>query len=189
MPCSWASSHIVAASTPPPRCACSSARGSSSAKTQFIPAPRARAAGTLLGGGVRLGADERLELALLEHLRDDVAAADELAVDEQLRDRRPVGPAGEHLADAGVHEDVACAVLDPEVVGDLDHLVREAAPRHLGRALHVEEHLVPRDLRLDRVEDLLLGHREGVAHVASGARVLRASAWMLPSSKRPWTAA
>jgi hypothetical protein len=102
-----------------------------------------------------------------------------------------VGPptSPKHDPDARVDEDVARPVLHAEVVEDLDHLVGEAAAGHLGRALHVEEDAVLSDLALDLVEDLLLGHRDGVGHVASGARVLRASAWMLPSSSRLCTAA
>src|SRR4051812_24035803 len=180
MPCSWASSHMVAASTPPPRCACSSASGSSAAKTWFTePADRP----------ALLRPQDLLELAVLEHLGDDVAAADQPAVDEELRDRRPLRPAREHDPDARVDQDVARAVVRADVVQDLDHLVREPAARHLGGALHVKEHAVLRDLALDLVEDLLLGHRDRVGHVISGARVLRASAWMLPSSSRLCTAA
>src|SRR5689334_8322700 len=45
--------------------------------------------GRFLRGGL-LGAEDLVELAGLEHLDDDVAAADELAVDDELRRRRPV---------------------------------------------------------------------------------------------------
>src|SRR5512145_1926036 len=46
-----------------------------------------------LGGGLdhALLGEELLQLARLEHLGDDIAAADELALDEQLRNGRPVG--------------------------------------------------------------------------------------------------
>jgi hypothetical protein len=37
-----------------------------------------------------LGAQELLQLSRLEHLAGDVAAADELALDVELRDCRPV---------------------------------------------------------------------------------------------------
>ena len=46
------------------------------------------------------------ELAGLVHLGDDVAAADQLALDEQLRDRRPVRQRRQLLADARVGQDV-----------------------------------------------------------------------------------
>ena len=95
--------------------------------------------------------DEVLELALLEHLGDDVAAADELPVDEQLRDRRPVRPLAEDHADARVREDVAGVVLGPHVVQDLHHLVAESAARRVRRALHVEEHFVVGNVFFDAV--------------------------------------
>ncbi len=54
----------------------------------------------------RLGAhalflEEGLQFAGLEHLADDVAAADELALDVELRDRRPVGIVLDALAQVG----------------------------------------------------------------------------------------
>ena len=69
---------------------------------------RERRARVALGRGARLPIDaEGLgELAGLVHLRDDVGAADQLAVDEELRDRRPVRQLGELLADPRVGEDV-----------------------------------------------------------------------------------
>src|SRR5262245_8526079 len=170
MPCSWASSHIVAASTPPPRWAWSSASGSSRPKTGSTTALR------------RLLLDELLELAGLVHLGGDVAAADQLAVDEELRDRRPVRPGREVLPDPRVGQHVPRAVVGPDQVQDLDDLVAEAAAGHVGRALHVEEHAVVGDLALNLLEDLGVAHGEGVAHWASGARVRSARAWMVPSS-------
>ena len=50
-----------------------------------------------------------------EHLADDVAAADELALDVELRDGRPVGEALDALADAHVLEHVDVRVVDAEV--------------------------------------------------------------------------
>src|SRR5918995_6705024 len=100
-------SPSVAAPTPPPRCACSSASGSSAAKTWFTgPGRRSRALP---------GAQQLLELAVLEHLGDDVAAADQLPADEQLRDGRPLGPLREHDADAGVDQDVPGPVVHVHV--------------------------------------------------------------------------
>src|SRR5687768_6515601 len=106
---------MVAASTPPPRWVCSSASGASGAKIWFISRAR-RSLGEELP-------QHLLQLTLLEHLGDDVAAADELAVDEELRDRRPVRPLRQHLAQARVREDVPGAVVHAGVVQDLDHLV------------------------------------------------------------------
>ena len=47
-----------------------------------------------------------LELAGRGQLLDDVRAADELALDEDLRDRRPAGQARQFLAETWVGEDV-----------------------------------------------------------------------------------
>src|SRR3954469_16760122 len=61
-----------------------------------------------------LDTEEVGELAGLVHLGDDVATADELAVDEQLRDRGPVRDLRELLADTRVGEDVHRCVADAE---------------------------------------------------------------------------
>ena len=58
---------------------------------------------------------ELLQLARLEHLARDVAAADELALDVELRDGRPVGIVLDALADALVLEDVDAFVGNAEV--------------------------------------------------------------------------
>src|ERR1700760_3238419 len=55
-----------------------------------------------LGRGGVVQAERLLKLARLVHLGDDVAAADELAVDEQLRDRGPVRERRQLLADPRV---------------------------------------------------------------------------------------
>src|SRR3954469_25248833 len=55
---------------------------------------------------LRLDGERLGELAGLVHLADDVAAADQLAVDEQLGDRRPVRDRAQLLADARVRKDV-----------------------------------------------------------------------------------
>src|SRR5437764_11962241 len=117
MPCSAASSHIVAASTLPPRWACSSASGSSGAKIATVDLRSRRTSGL----------DELLELSGLVHLGHDVAAADELPVDEELRDRGPVGPVREDVAQPRVDEHVARLVLGADDAADLGDLVREAA--------------------------------------------------------------
>src|SRR3954463_3653505 len=86
--------------------------------------------------------EELLQLAGLEHLAGDVAAADELALDVELRDRRPVRIGLDALADLLVLEHVDALERLPDVVEDLDHLAREAAHRELRRALHEEHHVV-----------------------------------------------
>src|SRR5881398_4116025 len=50
--------------------------------------------------------DQPLELAAFEHLHHDVGAADELALDVKLGDRRPVGIFLDALADLRVLEHV-----------------------------------------------------------------------------------
>src|SRR4051812_40214455 len=62
--------------------------------------------GGRLRGGRRLAAEPLGDLAGLVHLGDDVAAADQLAVDEELGDRRPVRQPAQLLADARVGQDV-----------------------------------------------------------------------------------
>ena len=53
-----------------------------------------------------LGAEHFLELAGLEHLADDVAAADEFTLHIELGDGRPLGEFLDPLAQAGVGQDV-----------------------------------------------------------------------------------
>ena len=63
-------------------------------------------AGASAGAAGGVDAERRRELAGLVHLGDDVAAADELALVEQLRDRRPLRQRRQLLADARVGQDV-----------------------------------------------------------------------------------
>src|SRR6478752_10149788 len=122
-----------------------------------------------------------LELPGLVHLGDDVAAADELAVREQLGDRRPVRQRRELLADARVWKDVDGGERDLERLQRPDRAGREAARRRLRGALHEQDHVVLTDRLGDRVADrvrlgaalsgrargrgaggLVLQHREGI---------------------------
>src|SRR5690606_35598216 len=68
-----------------------------------------------------------LELAALVHLPDDVAAADELTADVELRDGRPARVLFDALADGGVGEEVHRLERDLAALEDLDHGGREAA--------------------------------------------------------------
>ena len=131
-------------------------------------------------GGL-LDAQRRGQLAGLVHLRDDVAAADQLALDEQLGDRRPVGDRGELLADARVGEDVDGGVLRAEGLEGRRGARGEPAHRPLGRALHEEDDLVVSDRVLDGVADGVLGH-------VHSALVSRERAWMGPPMSAPNTA-
>ena len=69
----------------------------------------------------------RRQFARLEHLAGDVGAADELALDVELRDRRPVGEFLDSLTDFGVLEDVDADHRRAEIVENLHHLTGEAA--------------------------------------------------------------
>src|SRR5206468_2666957 len=68
-----------------------------------------------------------LQFAGLEHLADDVAAADELALDVELRNRRPVRIGFDAVAQLGGLQNVQAFVADADVVEDLHHLARESA--------------------------------------------------------------
>src|SRR5439155_9031280 len=87
----------------------------------------------------------------LEHLADDVAAADELALDVKLRDRRPVRKFLDPLAHRRVGEDVDAFELDAEMAEDLDHGRRKAALRENRRALHEEYDRCLADLLADAI--------------------------------------
>jgi len=100
---------------------------------------------------------ETLQLAGLEHLADDIAAADELSLHVQLRNRRPVGVFLDSLAQLVGSEDIDALVVDAEVVEDLHDLTREAAQRLVGGALHEEHDVVGLDLVVDEIMNS--GHR------------------------------
>src|SRR3954447_13685998 len=134
---------------------------------------------------------EGLELARLRHLADDVAAADQLTLDVELREGRPVAELLEALAQVGVLEDVVGLVFHADVGQHLHDGGGEAAHREDGRALHVEDDVVTRDLFADAVEDLLvahlsdpeLGRREDSPQ--PGAEVDSASACSCPPMRSP----
>src|SRR6185369_17946867 len=75
--------------------------------------------------GDTLVVEELAELTLLEHLADDVATAHELALDVELRDRRPLREALDALTDAHVLEHIDVLVVDAHVTQDLGDLCRE----------------------------------------------------------------
>src|ERR1700751_4945086 len=100
--------------------------------------------------------EQRLQLAGLEHLADDVAAADELALDIELRDGRPVGIGLDALPQFVVLEDVEPLIGYAEVVEDLHGLAGEAAHRELRRALHEQNDVVSLYFVVDQLVD---GHR------------------------------
>ena len=95
--------------------------------------------------------EDLLQFAGLEHLADDVAAADELALNVKLRDRRPVRKFLDALAHRRVGEDVDAFELDAEMAEDLDHGRRETALRENRRAFHEEYDRRLADLLADAI--------------------------------------
>src|SRR5690606_37363054 len=133
------------------------------------PAPRARPAPARPPRWCRWPSLSRLgdlgqhprQLAGLEQLQGDVAAADQLAVDEQLREGRPVrvarqvGPDLRFLQHVDRMEGLGAGLLER-----LHRAAGEAAHRELRGPLHEQHHRVRLDFGLDA-----LGH----LHVASPA--------------------
>ena len=112
-----------------------------------------------------------LELTRRGELLDDVRAADELALDEDLRDRRPAGESGELLAEARVGEDVDGGHGCAGVAQGAERSLRVAARGEARRPLHEERH----GLGLDDLVDLIAqGH--------CGPFVLIRSSWIEPSA-------
>ena len=130
----------------------------------------------MLGAFVAIALAQRvcelaLELAGRGQLLDDVRAADELALDEDLRDRRPAGQARQFLAETWVGEDVdgrdGCA-------GGAERLecpLRVAARDEARCSFHEERYR----LGLDDVADLV-----SERHVVPF--VLMRSSWIEPSA-------
>jgi uncharacterized SAM-binding protein YcdF (DUF218 family) len=118
------------------------------------------------------GLDHRCELAAGVQLAHDVAAADELAADEHLRQRGPVAERLHRLALLALGKDVDRLVRHPDLVEDLHGGGRETAHREARCPLHVDDHGVLAHLAGDLVQR--------VVHPAfsSGGRVWSASAWM-----------
>src|SRR5262249_11892780 len=79
------------------------------------------------------------ELSRFVEARDDVAAADELPADVELREGRPVGVLLEARPQILIAEGVHVAVPDALLLQNPDHFGGEAALREVLRALH-EEH-------------------------------------------------
>src|SRR5713101_8893084 len=92
---------------------------------------------------------DALQFAALVQLADDVAAADELAVHEDLRDRRPVGEALDRVALLWRAQNVDRVERLAEALEDLRRRRREPALREGRCTFHVHDHLVVADLVLD----------------------------------------
>lgn len=83
------------------------------------------------------------------HLKDDVAAADEFALDIDLRDGGPIRKLFDSLANFGVFQDVDVFEFGPGSLENFDGSVGKTALRKAFRALHEEHHAVLIDNFLD----------------------------------------
>jgi hypothetical protein len=109
---------------------------------------------TRLGLGWLLAGDPlvrqmRREFARLEHFPDNVAAADELAFDVKLRDRRPVGKFLDSLANLVACKTIHRLIGDVQIIQDLDDLAGKTALRKVRRSFHEQDNVVVVDRRLD----------------------------------------
>ena len=91
-----------------------------------------------------------LELAAFGQLLDDVCAADELALDEDLRNRGPAGKRRELLAKTRIREDVDCGHRRTRSAQGGESALRVTAGGEARRAFHEERHR----LGLDELGDL-----------------------------------
>ena len=96
------------------------------------------------------------EFTRLKHFPHNVAAADELALDVKLRNRRPIGVILDALAQISVFEHIDAFEVHADIIEDLYDLAREAAHRKLMRALHDQNDVVGSDFGFNRV---LSAHR------------------------------
>src|SRR5947199_9141063 len=71
--------------------------------------------------------EQVLQLARLEHLADNVAAADELALHIELWERRPFCIGLDALAQVVAVQHIDVLIGHGDVIEDVDHLAREAA--------------------------------------------------------------
>src|SRR5262249_49369253 len=123
-----------------------------------------------------------LQLAGLEHLADDVATADELALDVELRDRRPVRERLDALAQVIGLEHVQALIGYAEVIEDLHHLAGKPAHPKLRRSLHEQHDVVALQLVVDELLDahwlilrliLVAGETPRFVNTCAGAYPLR----------------
>src|SRR5260370_32020951 len=102
------------------------------------------------GGGRHATRRQQLsELSGFEHLADDVAAADELAFDVELRNRWPVRACLHPLAGRWIAEHLDTFELDAQVAQHLHHQVGKTALGEDRSAVHEQHDIVPADLALD----------------------------------------
>src|SRR6516162_2424535 len=108
--------------------------------------------------------EELLQFTGLKHFADDVAAADELALDVELRNGGPVGIGLDAVTKLGGLKDVETLIADANVVEDLHDLPRKAALRKLRRTLHEQHHVVRFHFSVDELLDAHLFFLLGRAH-------------------------
>src|SRR6185312_9810415 len=120
--------------------------------------------------------EELLQLAAAIHLERDVATADQLALDVQLRIGGPVRVALERIAQLGVLENVEGMELGPASAQRRHGLRREAALGKIRCALHEQHHGTGADLRFDPVDHIhtYLGHKPSSTGAPLGLRVCAA---------------
>ena len=123
--------------------------------------------------------DLRLELAGGEELLGDVGAADQLALDEDLRDRRPLAEGRQLLPDPRVGEHVDGGDRRARLPQRLQRAHRVAARRRLGRSLDEDGDR----LGVDDLLDLVVQR----AHAVPFVRMR--SSWMVPSASGAASAA
>src|ERR1700674_1440856 len=102
-----------------------------------------------MGALAERGFHQLLKLAVLVKLAHDIAPADELAVDVDLRDRRPVAVALDRLPQLLVGKHAEGLERRAERLEDLYGRSREAALRKVAVAFHEKDDLVLFDRRLD----------------------------------------
>src|SRR6185312_7026712 len=81
------------------------------------------------------------------------ATADELALDIELRNGRPVRIVLDAVAQIGGLENIEALVADADVVEDLHHLAGKTALRELRRALHEKHDVVRLHFAVDELLD------------------------------------
>ena len=135
----------------------------------------ARSSSVIVGrrDGLLDDAELLLEVARGVHLLHDVAAAEELAVDVELRDGRPARVLLDAVANGGIGEHVDRLEGHARLLQDADHLGREAALREVLVAFHEENDTV---LLHEVVELLALligeGHRDRNYAAPAGRQAL-----------------
>ena len=90
-----------------------------------------------------------LEFAALVHLDRDVTTADQLAIDIELRESRPIGIGLQRFAYFRILENIDVRELGLAGAQRAYGLGLEPALRKIGGALHIEDHGGGRELVLD----------------------------------------